>query len=104
MVSTQQDEVKTLELNKEALKDTIIIADPKSTESTLTNGKKGVTVHYEGYEWLAFWSPSAPFVCIEPWHSHTDFEEVHCEYKDREGTIALEPHTAWYSDYSITVF
>lgn len=90
-------------LDRGKLKKTIIITNPKSTEASLSDGKHKVTVHYEGYEWLAFWSPEAPFVCIEPWHSHTDFSEVKVPFEKREGAVTLEPHHRWTTDYTIRV-
>ena len=93
-----------LELNREKLAETIIIADPKSTESALTDGSHGVTVGFKGYRWLAFWSPNAPFVCIEPWFSHTDFEEVKVPFEEREGTLFLEANGTWSAEYTITVW
>lgn len=96
-------ETTRIPLLKENLKNTIIITNPKSTEASLTDGIHRVTVHYEGYRWLAFWSPEAPFVCIEPWHGHTDFGEVKVPFEQREGTISLASHDQWTTDYAIRV-
>ena len=55
---------------------------------------------------VGIWSPpkkQAPFVCIEPWHSHTDFTEVIVPYDEREGTVKLGPHQKWTTDYAIRV-
>ena len=93
-----------LALDPEALAKTIIITDPKSSEASLTDGKHGVTVSCVGYKWLAFWSPNAPFVCIEPWHSHTDFDKVECDFKDREGTLSLEAGKTFTTAYSIKIW
>lgn len=102
---THVKDCSRLELDREALEKTIIIADPKSTQATLTNGKHGVTVGYEGYEWLAFWTkPQAPFICIEPWHSHADFTEVKVPFEQREGTTTLGAHQSFYTSYTITIF
>lgn len=90
-------------LNRDALKKTVIITNPKSTESTLTDGKHSVTVGYHNYKWLAFWSPEAPFVCIEPWYGHADFEEVKVPFEQREGTLFLEAHQKWTTDYTIRI-
>ena len=91
-------------LDRALLAKTIIIPYPKSTEFTLTDGRHGVKVHAEKYEWVAFWSPNAPFVCIEPWHSHTDFTKVRVPFERREGTIRLKPHETWRTSMSISVF
>ena len=91
-------------LDRALLAKTIIIPYPKSTEFTLTDGRHGVKVHAEKFEWVAFWSPNAPFVCIEPWHSHTDFTKVRVPFERREGTIRLKPHETWRTSMSISVF
>lgn len=96
-------QTKTLALDRDQLKKTIIITDPQSTSTSLCDGSHRVTVKYSGYEWLAFWSPEAPFVCIEPWHSHADMSEVKVPFEQREGTIILAAHKTWTSEYSITV-
>ena len=89
--------------DRDALANTIIVHEPVSSEASLTDGTHSVTVSCVGYEWLAFWSPRAPFVCIEPWHSHTDFEEVRVPFEKREGTILLDPHRTFTTAYTITV-
>lgn len=95
-----------IELDREELGKTIIIQDPKSTCATLTNGRHGVRVGYEGYKWLAFWSKpgGAPYVCIEPWYSHTDFGEVKVPFEEREGTTKLEANGVFHASYTITIF
>ena len=93
-----------LPLNKDALADTVIITEPRSTSASLTDGTHGVKVGFDGYRWLAFWSPNAPFVCIEPWYSHADFEKVEVPFEKREGTQFLDPHDTFEASYTITVF
>ncbi len=98
-------EVTRIDLDRDRLLQTIIITDPKSTESVLTDGEHGVRVGYTGYEWLAFWSAkNAPFVCIEPWHSHTDFDKVEVPFEEREGTTILEAGGTFVTEYTITIF
>ncbi len=95
---------KIMKLDPEALAKTIIITDPVSSETSLTDGTHGVTVSNTGYKWLAYWSPNAPFVCIEPWHSHTDFEKTEVPFEEREGTLFLEAGKSWTTAYSIKVW
>lgn len=102
--TTKVENSTSMPLNKEALADTIILTDPVSSESSLTDGTHGVTVTDVGYKWLAYWSPNAPFVCIEPWHCHTDFEEVKCDFKDREGMIHLDAHRTFTTAYTIRIY
>ncbi|MBR2810645.1 MAG: aldose 1-epimerase family protein [Solobacterium sp.] len=103
-LDTNLDDTKVLPLNPDDLAKTVILSDPKSTVSTLTDGVHGVSVGYENYPWLAFWSPNAPFVCIEPWHSHTDFDKVEVPFEKREGTLFLNPGDTFRTSYTITVW
>lgn len=66
----------------------------------------GVKVTCEGYPYLAFWTAerNAPFLCIEPWYSHDDYEDVQVPFKDREGTIQLDPGNVFKTSYAINVF
>ena len=103
-LDTHLNNENRIELDRDALAKTIIIEDPKSTEASLTNGRHGVTVGFKDYPWIAFWSPNAPFVCIEPWYSHTDFEEVRVPFEQREGTLVLKPHETFETSYSIRIW
>lgn len=96
----------SMELNRDALEKTIILHNSKSSYVTLTNGQHGVKVDCVGYEWLAFWSSQneAPFVCIEPWHSHTDFEKVEVPFEKREGTMILAKNRTFTTSYAVTIF
>lgn len=98
------DHETTMKLDREALAKTVIIQEPKSSYASLTDGEHGVKVKCAGFRWLAFWSKQAPFVCIEPWFSHTDFEKVEVPFEKREGTLFLPAGLTWHADYSITIF
>ena len=96
-------ETTVLELEPEALAKTIILTNPKSSTYTLTDGNHSLTVTAPGFPWCAFWSPHAPFVCIEPWHSHTDFDKAEVPFEEREGTVLLGPGEVFETGYRITV-
>ncbi len=86
---------------------TLIYRGYKSSYVTLkgTNGH-GVKMQISGYPLLALWTPhaDAPFVCIEPWFSHADFEEVRVPFEKREGMMQLESKEVFKSEYTIEVF
>ena len=96
----------SINLDREKLEKTIIMHNPRSSFVTLTNGKHGVKVDVVGYEWLAFWSSknNAPFVCIEPWHSHSDFEKIEVPFEKREGTKILAKNRTFTTAYAVTIF
>lgn len=96
-------ETTVLELDPEALAKTVILNSPKSSTYTLTDDVHFLTVTAPGFPWCAFWSPHAPFVCIEPWHSHTDFGKTDVTFEQREGTIILPARGVFETGYTITV-
>ncbi len=97
-------DVRETQLDPDDLHKTLIITAPESDVYSLTNGEHGVRVYAAGYPWVAFWSPHAPFVCIEPWHSHTDFEETKVPFEEREGTLKLGPGEVFSTFYTIEIF
>lgn len=65
----------------------------------------GVKVSIAGYPFLAFWAPNqAPFVCIEPWYSHGDFEANTTPFESRVGMLSLEAGKHFVTSYTIEVF
>lgn len=69
----------------DALKsDTVSICSRKSS--------KKLSVTAKDFPYWGFWTPNdggAPFLCIEPWHGHADFEDFNGEFKDRAGSEKL---------------
>lgn len=102
----KQDTNGNLVLDEDDLQTTIILNDPKSTKYDLTtkDHTHGTIVEASNYPWVAFWSPRAPFVCIEPWYSHTDFKEVNVPFDKREGTLHLDANCEWKTTYSIIIY
>ncbi len=86
---------------------TLICKDYSSSFVTLT-GKEGhgVKMSIAGYPVLAVWTQAkgAPFLCIEPWYSHADFEDVKCAFKDRFGMLSLDPNKMFTTSYTIELF
>ncbi len=85
---------------------TLIYRNYSSSYVTL-KGKEGhgVKVSIAGYPLLALWSPvDAPFLCIEPWYSHADFEQNDTKFEDRYGMLSLEPNKTFTTSYTIQVF
>ena len=52
---------------------------------------------------LAFWSPEAPFLCIEPWFGMADKETSSGHLEHKPGTVTLVPDTAFKTAYSVIV-
>ena len=58
-----------------------------------------VNVYCKGFPQVGVWTkPSAPFVCLEPWHGRCDNHGYQGELKDKSGILTLEAgKTAEYS-------
>ena len=55
----------------------------------------------EGYPFLAIWTSGtdSPFICIEPWYGHGDFEKVDVPFEKREGMMSLSPNKTFTTSY-----
>ena len=83
---------------------TFLITDPQSPYVDLIQSDYTVRVSCEGYRWLAFWKkPQAKFICIAPWHGHSDFGETTTDVSAREGTIVLQPGDVFNTHYTISI-
>ena len=98
-----------LDLNYEIFKgDALVFDDLKSDEVSVCSRKssKSITVRAKGFPYWGFWSPAqggAPFVCIEPWHGHADYEDFTGELKDKEGIIKLAVGETFKTEMSFII-
>ena len=97
-------EKKSLEFTDAFFKETptLFLENMASSYVTLIDNHNTMKVSIMGYKYLAFWKkPEANFICIEPWHSHTDFEEFKGDFFEREGTIILKPKRIYTTTHSL---
>ena len=73
--------------------DALVFNDLKSNKISLksVNHDRYVTMDFTGFPYMGLWTKptGAPFVCIEPWYGHADFEDFNGEFKDRAGSEKL---------------
>ena len=98
----------TLMLSKELFKDDALVFDNlKSDKITIKsrNNSKALTVDFNGFPYMGIWAPKdgAPFICIEPWFGHADYEDFNGEFSKKEGIITLEVEKEFSCTYKITV-
>jgi galactose mutarotase-like enzyme len=75
---------------------TLMLEGIKSPYVELIEEDASLRVDVMGYRYLAFWKkPKANFICIEPWHSHDDFEAIIQDFSQREGTLILKPNRSY---------
>ena len=86
--------------------DAIIMKGLKSNKVSLkNNGKTMLTMDFTGFPYMGLWTKptGAPFVCIEPWYGHADFEDFDGELKDKDGIQKLEVGEVFNASYTVTV-
>jgi len=96
-----------LMLSKELFKDDALVFDNlKSDKITIKsrNSNKALTVDFNGFPYMGIWAPKAgaPFVCIEPWFGHADYEDFNGELSEKEGIISLEVEKEFNCTYKVT--
>lgn len=70
----------------------------------LVSNKYKLRVGIHGYRYLAIWTKqNAPFICIEPWHTHGDLTENNLPFDKREGMINLESKREFKTAYYIEI-
>lgn len=99
---------KELPINIEMFKDdAIIFNDLKSNKISLKSRKsdKSITMDFSGFPYLGLWTKptGAPFVCIEPWFGHADYEDFNGDFKDKEGINKLAVGERFKAAYLVTV-
>ena len=87
--------------------DALVFDSLKSTKISLksVNHNKGITMDFSGFPYMGLWTKAsgAPFVCIEPWYGHADFEDFNGELKDKAGIEKLEVGEEFNSSYTVTI-
>lgn len=70
----------------------------------LENENPILTVHFEDFPSLGIWTKmNAPFICVEPWFSYSDTNEISGNLFEKEGIQILEPDATFHSKFSIEI-
>lgn len=98
----------TIPLHKDLFKDdALIFENLKSTYiSIVSNHKTGsVRFHFKNFPFLGIWTTedSAPFLCLEPWAGHADYEDFTGEFLAKEDNVILMPEASEKFTYSIEI-
>lgn len=98
----------TIPLRHDLFDDDAIILKHASRQVTLRSRQtgRGVCVSYPDMPYVGFWhvnKTQAPFICIEPWSSLPDRQDVTEEWSCRSDYLRLPPGKAYETGYGITV-
>ena len=98
-----------LDLNYDLFKgDALVFDDLKSDEISVCSRKnpKTLTIRAKDFPYWGIWTPAqggAPFICIEPWHGHADYEDFTGELKDKEGIQKLAVGETFNTEISFII-
>ena len=86
---------------------TMIFNNLKSNMVTLKsiNRKESVTVDFSDFKYLSLWAleETKPFICIEPWLGHADYNDFCGEFSEKEGNIILPSNESFTCEYRIII-
>jgi galactose mutarotase-like enzyme len=73
--------------------DAVIMDRPASRALTFgAPGGPAIAMDWDGLPYLGIWTkPGARFLCIEPWQGHASPAGFDGEFKDKPGTVSLDP-------------
>ena len=87
--------------------DALVFDSLKSNKISLksVNHDKVLTMDFTGFPYMGLWTKAtgAPFICIEPWYGHADFEDFDGELKDKAGIEKLQIGQKFNSSYTVTI-
>lgn len=97
-----------INLNLDLFKyDALVFHELNSSLITLKSNKnnKELTMDFSGFPYLAIWTKptGAPFVCIEPWYGHSDYNNFNGELKDKEGIEKLSVGSEFNAEYKLFI-
>lgn len=83
-----------LALKKELFHNDALIFDRLKSETITIKSKKSTTslsFSFTDFPFLGIWAPKdgAPFLCLEPWQGHADYDGFAGEFKDKAGILSL---------------
>ncbi len=97
-----------INLSKEVFKNDALVFDNLNSNKISLKSKnhnKSLTMDFTGFPYMGLWSKptGAPFVCIEPWFGHSDYEDFTGEFKEKEGIQSLNIDEEFNCSYTIKI-
>lgn len=87
-----------LKLRPDLFRAGAVVLEGVKSESVTFGAEEGPRVRLTapGAPWWGFWTkPSAPFLCLEPWHGVADRHGADWDLRGKPGMIALRPGDSW---------
>ena len=101
-------DTKKLSLHKDLFeKDALIFDTLKSSTVSLKSkhAKKSLTMDFHEFPFFGIWAPKngAPFLCLEPWHGHADYDDFTGDLKAKEGILSLPQNKEFTCGFTVTI-
>lgn len=96
--------MKTLPLTSDLFQqDALVFEKLNSKGATLekVDGSRRLRFEWFGLPLFALWSPSAPFICLEPWLGMADLTNSTGNLDEKNGTQSLEPGCHYVCSYKL---
>lgn len=102
------EDVNKIMLSKELFNDDALVFDDlNSNKITIksNNNNKSLEVDFTGFPHMGIWAPKdgAPFVCIEPWFGHADYEDFNGHFNQKEDILSLNLNDKFECSFKVTV-
>ncbi len=87
--------------------DALVFQNLKSSTIAIKTDKhsRSVTMDFSQFPYLGVWTMStgAPFLCLEPWHGHADYEDFSGDISNKPGMLSLTPGQNFSCSYDIII-
>lgn len=98
-----------LPLNFEEFKDDVLAYHDLRSDKVMirsTKSEKTLSIIAKDFPFWGIWTPpqgGAPFLCLEPWHGHADYEDFDGDFSEREGSERLAAGQEQNFTYTIEI-
>lgn len=77
----------------------------KSVAIKSKNNTKSLAITIDEFPFVGIWAPAsgAPFLCIEPWHGHCDYDGFTGEFSEKAGIITLPVGESFTCSYQMKI-
>jgi galactose mutarotase-like enzyme len=70
-----------------------------------TKSNKAIRFDFSGFPLLGIWTKTggAPFICLEPWFGHADYEDFFGDFSHKEDNVRLDKDGEFRASFTITL-
>jgi len=101
-------DTKKLALHKDLFENDALIFDTLKSSTVSLKSKhsaKSLTMDFHEFPFFGIWAPKngAPFLCLEPWHGHADYDDFTGDLKTKAGILSLPQNKEFTCGFTVTI-